>query len=350
MKKSDLIYDLPAELIAQRPAPERRGSRLMRLPTGGGRPEHLAFADFPRLLGPGDVLVLNDTRVLQARVHARRRSGGAVKILFIRETGGGLAEVMIESRGRLAPGEELVAESSGIAIQLREKLGGGRWIAGAGGHGWSEVMESGRPPLPPYIKRPFEGYDGLEEDRGRYQTVFAAKDGSIAAPTAGLHFDGGILEEIARRGVRTVFVTLHVGIGTFKPIEADDLADHGMEAEKCSIAGGATREIGLALSEGRRVVAAGTTVVRCLESAAMRGGIEAGDFETSLFIRPPFEFRVVSALLTNFHLPGSTLIALVAAFAGRERIMEAYREAVAKRYRFYSYGDAMFAEVRGRGN
>ncbi len=310
---------------------------------------HLRFGDFPSLLGPGDLLVLNDTRVIPARLHARRSTGGAVRILFVREIGGGLAEVMLASRGRIEPGERFKLEDSGVLIAAEEKIGGGRWILRAPECGWPGILRHGRPPLPPYIKRPFEGDADLERDRERYQTVYAARDGSIAAPTAGLHFDSETLARAAASCFGVTAVTLHVGPGTFKPVECEELDDHEMQAEECEITHDAALEIAAALAEGRRIVAVGTTTTRCLESAAGRGCIAAGRFSAGLFIRPPYRFRAVSALLTNFHLPGSTLIALVAAFAGVGRTLEAYRAAVEQKYRFHSYGDAMFLELPGPG-
>jgi S-adenosylmethionine:tRNA ribosyltransferase-isomerase len=342
VKRRDLEYDLPGELIAQQPATARTLARLLYLPAAGGRVHH-SVADLPSLLRPGDLLVLNDSRVIPARLHAHRATGGRVRMLFLGLGPDGEARALLKARGRLAPGETLVIQPGEAEIVLGPRLGGGLWVVRVRMGTWKDVLIAGLPPLPPYIRRPFSDDANLSEDRERYQTVFARHDGSVAAPTAGLHFDQPLLLEIKNRGIETAFVTLHVGPGTFRPVQTENLDDHVMEKEWCHIPWAAAEAVTRARAENRRVVAVGTTVVRTLESAAQRATL-AGSFETRLFIRPPFRFALVDALITNFHLPGSTLLSLVAAFAGLERVMEAYRHAATHGYRFYSYGDAMLIE------
>jgi S-adenosylmethionine:tRNA ribosyltransferase-isomerase len=324
MKSRDFDYLLPPELVAQVPPPRRDGSRLMVVPRSGGPVEHRAFPDLPRYLEPGDLLVLNDTRVVPARLLLTRSTGGRVEALLLRRDGGSRWEALLDSGGRLQPGETLKLED-GSACAVEERRA----------DVWSVSFESetaverlGRAPLPPYIKRAPDATD-LE----RYQTVYAERPGSIAAPTAGLHFTEELLGRIQAAGVDIARVTLHVGTGTFKPVRADDVADHVMDPERYEIPDTTIR----AIERARRVVAVGTTTCRTLEAWA-RTGKAAG--ETNLFIHPPFEFKVVDALLTNFHLPKSTLLMLVCAFAGRDRALSAYEEAVKEKYRFFSYGDA----------
>jgi S-adenosylmethionine:tRNA ribosyltransferase-isomerase len=322
MKSRDFEYLLPPELIAQAPAPVRDGSRLMVVPLSGGPIEHRRFTDLPEFLLPGDLLVLNDTRVVPARLLLTRATGGRVEGLLLRRIAGGLWEALLDSGGRLKTGETLRLED-GSACSLGERRGEAWQVTFEAGDG--VVDRLGHAPLPPYIKRP-GGPDAA--DLERYQTVYAERPGSIAAPTAGLHFTQELLERI-----NTARVTLHVGTGTFKPVRAENVEDHVMEPERYEIPDGTVR----AIEKAARVVAVGTTTCRTLE-AWSRTGKTAG--ETDLFIHPPFEFKVVDALLTNFHLPKSTLLMLVSAFAGRERTLEAYAEAVKERYRFFSYGDA----------
>ncbi len=349
-----LDYPLPEELIAQRAAPERRGSRLFHLCRADGAVEHLCFPDLPRLLGPGDLLVLNDTRVFRARLAARRRSGGKAELFLLAYPGAdGSAPCLLRRAARVKDGETL-ALFDGTAVRVRrmKRTGAGEGAGeGDGGEGFvaeaapgalaRAVAKAGRVPLPPYIKRGGED-DPLDEER--YQTVYAERTGAVAAPTAGLHFDGEMLDALRAAGVETAFLTLHVGAGTFAPVRAPDLALHRMHEEAYEVPGRTAKAVTCARTEGRRVVAVGTTVVRALESAALagEGAVKAGEGRTSLLILPGFSFQVVDALLTNFHLPRSTLLALVAAFAGRERVLAAYAEAVRERYRFFSYGDAMF--------
>ena len=332
MLTRDFDYDLPAESIAQEAAP-RGESRLLVLDrTGPDR--HARVRDLPRLLRPGDLLVLNDTRVIPARFFGRSAGGGRMEILLVERMGEREWDALVKPGKRARPGarfdfdEGLTAEVTGKS-EDRYRLR------------FSEPVEPhlerlGHIPLPPYIHRP-----DTPADRERYQTVYARTPGAIAAPTAGLHFTKDLLEEIQAAGVGIARVTLHVGIGTFKPVSAERIEEHRMDRERYEIG----EEAAEAIRRADRVVAVGTTVVRTLESAAVgTGEVRAGSGSTELFITPGFRFQVVDALLTNFHLPRSTLLMLVSAFAGRERVLAAYEEAVREGYRFYSYGDAMFAE------
>lgn len=316
-------YALPRDRIAQAPAEPRDGSRLMVVTRAGGPVEHRRFSDLPSLLGPGDVVVVNDSRVVPARVRARRATGGRVELLLVDRAEPGLWRALIDSPRRLREGEVLSA--GGAELEIRGRGEDGLWRVRAP----ETILESGEPPLPPYIRRP-EGT--TEEDRRRYQTVYATVDGSIAAPTAGLHFTEAL---IARLGVPLVRITMHIGVGTFLPVKAVRLSEHRMAPERYAIEPEAMRTI-----EGaRRVVAVGTSVVRALESQARTGKLQDA---SDLFIYPPFEFRRVGALVTNLHLPRGTPLALTCAFGGRERVLGAYEEALREGYRFYSFGDAMF--------
>lgn len=336
MQKSDFFYPLPPRLIAQHPLPERGGSRLLVLEGGSGLLADRRFADLPGLLRPGDVLVFNDTRVIPARLYGRKASGGKVEILIERLQGERHALAHVRASKAPGPGTELLLEDGhGFSVVGREgdffrlecKAGSIADILAAVGH----------IPLPPYIERA----DALE-DRERYQTVFARSPGAVAAPTAGLHFDQTMLDRLEAMGVGRVCLTLHVGSGTFQPLRVENLDEHKMHAEYCEVGEAAVEQIRAAKAKGGRVVAVGTTAVRTLESAALSGELKAFRGDTRLFIRPGFRFNCVDAMLTNFHLPESTLLALVCAFAGYEQTMAAYRHAVAEEYRFFSYGDAMF--------
>jgi S-adenosylmethionine:tRNA ribosyltransferase-isomerase len=336
----ELAYDLPPELIAQEPAPERGGARLLVLDRACDRLEHTEVARLPMLLGAGDLVVLNDTRVIPARVRGRRPTGGRVEVL--------LCEPLADE----GPGETWLVLAKGASrVGERVFLAGaeGEWTRDLGDGRWHLRLDLERPaldwlddvgevPLPPYIRRP----DGpTAADRERYQTVFARHPGAVAAPTAGLHVTPALLDALAERNVAHAFVTLHVGPGTFLPIRGDDLETFRMAPERYAIGEAAATAIAAALADGRRIVAVGTTTVRALESAAARGGVVAGSGEADLFIRPGHAFRVVGALLTNFHLPRTPLLAMIAALAGWDHTRRAYDEAVRARYRFYSYGDAM---------
>ena len=339
MLVADFDYDLPADRIAQRPVP-RGESRLLVVDAPPAR-RHARVRDLPAILKPGDLLVVNDTRVVPARLFARREPGGGeVELLLVEKLGAAEWDCLARPGRKTRPGARL-RFADGLAAEVASLAGDGRRRVR-----FSEPVEPhlerlGHVPLPPYIDRGDE-----PGDRESYQTVYAREPGAIAAPTAGLHFSTGLLDELGRRGVERAAVTLHVGIGTFKPIVAELVHEHRMERERYVVPETTAAALARARAEGRRVVAVGTTVVRALESAALAGGgeVAAGAGATELFVTPGFRFRIVDALLTNFHLPRSTLLLLVCAFAGRERVLAAYREAIAEGYRFYSYGDAMLAE------
>lgn len=350
MRTSELQYDLPAELIAQEPALQRDAGRLLVLDRSTGTLRHEVFARLPRLLPPKALLVMNDTRVLPARLYMVRRSGGRVEGLFLREAEVGAWEIMLTGSGRLKTGEELQIDGSSRRLRLTRRAKAGVWFAEPvpAGPAVDVLAECGHPPLPPYIRRGAQdgraaGKDEREElDRDRYQTVYARRPGAVAAPTAGLHFTPAVLTELRTIGIETCFLTLHVGVGTFAPIRCDDLADHEMHAEwyDCPVA--TAEAVSAARAQGRPVVAVGTTSARVLETCADESGrVTAASGWTRLFIYPPYRFKIVNGMVTNFHLPGSTLLAMLFAFAGREAILNAYNEAIRERYRFYSYGDAM---------
>jgi len=332
-------YELPPELIAQQPAPVRDRARLLVVDRRAGTFGEGVFADLPGLLAPGDVLVLNDSRVIAARLAARRATGRAVEVLLLGPGPGGNWRALVRPSKAVRPGEAvLLPDGQALTVGALEPDGESRGIAFTPGADAFAIMERfGAPPLPPYIRRP-----PGPRDRGRYQTVYATELGSAAAPTAGLHFSEDLLAACAARGLRIARVTLHVGIGTFLPMRTDTVEAHRMHAEHCAAPAAALAEIEAAKARGNRVVAVGTTVVRTLEAAFLNGAPREGFAGwTDLFIRPPFEFKAVDALVTNFHLPRSTLLVLVSAFAGRELVLRAYAHAIEKRFRFYSYGDAM---------
>ncbi len=328
---SDFDFDLPDELIARYPATERRGSRLLVV---GERLDDRGFADLPGLLTPGDLLVLNDTRVIRARLRGRKPSGGQVEILVERILADDELVAQVRASKSPNPGStiELAAEVTAIVLDRTDGMFRLRLS--------TEVMPfletHGEVPLPPYLAR--------GEERGddqRYQTVYAAQPGAVAAPTAGLHFDEAMLDSLRQMGIGTTFVTLHVGAGTFQPLRHEQVARNRLHAERLRVSAATAAAVSSTRAAGGRVIAVGTTSVRALEAASVDGEIEAVDSETELFIRPGYRFRSVDAMLTNFHLPRSSLLMLVAAFAGHERIMRAYRHAIAEAYRFFSYGDAM---------
>lgn len=341
LRASDFEYEFPRETIAQHPLPERGASRLLVLERESGAVTHGHFGDFTEMLEPGDVLVLNSSRVIPARLTARRESGREAEILLVHPEPDGTWLAMVHPGGKLKVGRRVSFGDDGEA-EIVEVVGGGlRRLRFTGRLDPAGLMERyGAVPLPPYIERPPEA-----ADRERYQTVYAAVDGSVAAPTAGLHFTPETLERIAGRGVELTETVLHVGPGTFKPVEVEEPERHRMHAEWYEVPEQAAAVINRAKAEGRRVWGVGTTVTRTLETAAIPAGdawaVSAGSGWTDLFIYPPFEFRIVDALLTNFHLPRSTLLMLVAAFAGYEHTMAAYRDAVSEGYRLFSYGDAM---------
>ncbi len=334
---ADFDYAYPPEAVAQEPLPDRSASRLLVLDKSSGAVTHSRFRDFPTLLEPGDVLVRNTSRVVPARLHGRRDNGRPAEILLVHAEADGTWLAMVHPGGKLKVGRRVYFGNE-TAVEIVEVVGGGlRRIRIDGPCSAHELMERfGCVPLPPYITR-----QPRPADRVRYQTVYASTDGSVAAPTAGLHFTPELLRAVADRGVGTVDVLLHVGPGTFKPVEVDYPKDHRMHAEWYAVPDATARAVADAKTKGRRVWAVGTTVARTLEAAATEGGIRATSGWTELFIYPPYRFNVVDRLLTNFHLPRSTLIMLVAAFAGYDHTMSAYRAAVAEEYRLFSYGDAM---------
>jgi S-adenosylmethionine:tRNA ribosyltransferase-isomerase len=340
MLTSDFDYELPQEQIAQHPAP-RGASRLLVLDREGAD-RHRHVRDLPELLRAGDLLVINDTRVIPARLFGRRASGGQIEILLTGKTGEREWDALVKPGKRAKPGTVIVLDK-GLSAEVIEKEETGRHRLR-----FSEPIEPhlerlGHMPLPPYIQREDEA-----EDRERYQTVWAKAPGAIAAPTAGLHFTREILDRAAAAGIEIAEVTLHVGLGTFKPVTAERIEDHRMEIERWQVSEATAEAIRCTRARGGRVAAIGTTVVRTLESAARAGDgeVQPGSGATDLFITPGFQFRVVDVLLTNFHLPKSTLLMLVSAFAGQERVLAAYHEAIREGYRFYSYGDAMLVERR----
>jgi S-adenosylmethionine:tRNA ribosyltransferase-isomerase len=333
MERADFHYDLPAELIAQVPLDRRTASRLLVLDGRTGAIADRKFPDLIEWLEPGDLLVLNDTRVLPARLAGRKQTGGRVELLLERLLDARSGRFQIRASRSPRPGTRIDLDGGAVAT-VRQREGNLFDLA------FDSDLEAllhrhGAVPLPPYIEREPDAADAA-----RYQTVYAAEPGAVAAPTAGLHFDEAMLDAIRDRGVETGRLTLHVGAGTFSPVRAERIEDHCLHAERVEVSAGLCRQIGHARERGGRVVAVGTTTVRALETAAV-GGLRPFNGETDLFIYPGFEFRVVDAIVTNFHLPESSLLMLVAAFAGHDNVMRAYRHAVEARYRFFSYGDAM---------
>jgi S-adenosylmethionine:tRNA ribosyltransferase-isomerase len=349
MRISDFDFELPEELIAQHPLERRDASRMLVVERSGKRWRDASFAEFPAELREGDAVVVNNTRVFPARLVGRREpTGGRVELLLVRrraEFEGETWEVLARPARRLGAGARVTFGDGRLSAETVAAAGdgAGRVVRFHADGDFAALLEEfGRMPLPPYIKRDGEDLASAEEDRARYQTVYAAAPGAIAAPTAGLHFTPQVFEDLRARGVRTAEVTLHVGYGTFAPVRAEDLAEHRVAAERFEIGEEAAEEVNRAKERGGRVVAVGTTTVRALESSADEGGrVRARGGETGLTITPGYRFRAVDAMLTNFHLPRSSLLVLVSAFAGRELVLGAYRHAVAARYRFYSYGDCM---------
>jgi len=336
LKKSDFRYDLPESLIAQAPLAERSASRLMVVPPAPAGLQDRHVRDLPELLQPGDLLVFNDTRVIPARLFGHKASGGRVEILIERLLGGQQARAQVGASKSPKPGGRIALDAGGEAevlgregefyllrFEVPEPLE--QWL-----------LHAGRLPLPPYIRR-----EPGADDRERYQTVFAREIGAVAAPTAGLHFDETLLQRLRERGVEFGHVTLHVGAGTFQPVRVESLDQHVMHREWLNVGAGLVEQVRRTRARGGRVVAVGTTVVRSLESAMREGELQPFAGETQIFILPGYRIRSVDAMVTNFHLPESTLLMMVSAFAGRDRVFEAYRHAVAQRYRFFSYGDAM---------
>ena len=340
MRTDDFDFELPQELIAQTPV-SRGTSRMLVVEKDTGRLEHQEIGDLVKFLHPDDLLLLNDTRVIPARLFAHRPTGRKFEILLLRKAQDDLWEALLRPSARARSGEKLQLADSGMAIP-EDRHREGRWSLRFDPPLDLERLDLiGEMPLPPYIGRP---QGGVSEDRRNYQTVYAANPGAVAAPTAGLHFTESLLDEIRDVGIETAYLTLHVGLGTFRPVSVEEIADHEMHEEWYCFSESTAAAVNRALDEDRRIVCVGTTSVRALEGALAVGDgrVHPGDGWTSLFITPGFEFRGVGAMLTNFHLPRSTLLMLISALAGRERILEAYAEAISKRYRFFSYGDAMF--------
>jgi len=344
----DFDYPLPPELIAQFPAPERAASRLLRL-SGATLSDH-RFSELAQFLRPDDVLVFNDTRVIKARLHGVKASGGKIEALVERITGPHEALVQLRASHPPRPGARLCFDAT-LEAEVLERRDDLYLLRFGGTVGVLELLERhGHLPLPPYIS-----HADSEEDQARYQTVYARHPGAVAAPTAGLHFDEAMLTRLRERGVQLAWLTLHVGAGTFQPVRVRNLAEHKMHSEYYEIPPATVRAIDTARAAGGAVVAVGTTSLRALESAARAGNLQAGDFglrpgagETDLFITPGYRFQIVDRLITNFHLPKSTLLMLVGAFAGMEAMRAAYGHAITERYRFFSYGDAMLIDKRPR--
>ena len=339
MKKSDFYYDLPARLIAQRPLPERTASRLLCLAQNGALTDR-KFGGFIDLIKPGDLLIFNNTRVIPARLYGHKESGGKIEILIERLLGANEVLAHVRSSKSPKPGATLLLDGghSCLVIRREEDL----FLLAFEVDNLDDLLqEIGHIPLPPYIERADE-----LDDHDRYQTVFGTEPGAVAAPTAGLHFDEAMLKKIAEKGVDSAFVTLHVGSGTFQPVRVDDLSDHVMHAEQIEVDESVVAKVEETKNAGGRVIAIGTTAVRALESASRDGVLKTYRGDTRLFITPGYRFNCVDAMLTNFHLPESTLLMLISAFSSYENVMAAYRHAIEQEYRFFSYGDAMFIEGR----
>ncbi len=344
MNIGDFDFDLPPRLIAQKPAERRDESRLMVVDRTSGRISHRTFREFPDLLQGDETIVLNEAKVIPAKAWGRR-GAASIELLFLKEIETGLWEVLCKPARRVRPGDEIILADDlrGVAETWAGKAAeeGRRRLRFAAPDVLGRLRKVGFAPLPPYIKRPKAGLADRDRDLERYQTVFAAREGAIAAPTAGLHFTPDILARIRARGIDAARITLHVGLATFQPMRTERIEDHRMLEETYEVSAASAAAVNEAKAAGRPVLAVGTTVVRTLESAGRSGRVAPGPGATSLFITPGFGFQVVDRLLTNFHLPKSTLLVLVSALAGRELILEAYREAVRAEYRFFSYGDCM---------
>lgn len=337
MRTDQFDFELPEHLIAQHPPARRGGGRLLRV--GAAGVEDRAFTDLPQFLRAGDVLVLNDTRVLKARLFGQKTTGGQIEVMVERVLGEHEVLAKVRASKSPKPGSRFSIEDA-VEVEVLGREDEFFHLRFGGGDPVEIVLERhGKLPLPPYIT-----HAAGDEDEDRYQTVFARAQGAVAAPTAGLHFDELMLQDLRDQGVGIAYITLHIGAGTFQPVRAENVADHTMHRERYAVPQSTVEAIRRARTDGGRVVAVGTTSLRALESAAMGGELLAGEAETDIFITPGYRFRVVDLLLTNFHLPRSTLLMLVCAFGGTERMFAAYRHAVAKEYRFFSYGDAMLIE------
>ena len=340
MKTSDFDYYLPEELIAQTPLQRRDTSRLLHLDKATGEVEHKHFFDLPDYLREGDCLVLNDSRVLPARLIGRRETGGVIEVVLLKDKGDNIWECLTRPGKKTKPGTKLIFGEGELTALVTDSAEGGNKLLQFSYEGiFLEVLEHlGKMPLPPYIKTELE-------DQERYQTVYSRELGSAAAPTAGLHFTQELLEIIAKKGVKICYVTLHVGLGTFRPVKCEDIESHEMHSEFCTIPEETARVVTETKKSGGRIVAVGTTSCRTLESFSKEdGGLEPRSGFTDIFIFPGYRFKCMDALVTNFHLPESTLVMLVSAFAGREHVLAAYAKAVEEKYRFFSFGDAMFIE------
>ncbi len=340
MKLSDFHFDLPEELIAHYPPARRSDSRLLCMDRHSGVLQHRQFRELPSLLRAGDLLVFNNTRVIAARLFGQKESGGRVEVLVERVMAGNRLLVQIRASKSPKPGSRILFECAAeqLAADVAGREGGFYMLDFPPAVPVLELLdEIGHMPLPPYIKREDE-----KLDRERYQTVYGEKKGAVAAPTAGLHFDEALLESVRAAGIDTAFVTLHVGAGTFQPVRTENIAEHRMHSEYLEVDEAVCGQVRACRQRGGRVIAVGTTSVRCLETASAGGKLAPYRGDTDIFIYPGYQFRVVDGLLTNFHLPESSLIMLVSAFAGREAVLAAYAEAVRESYRFFSYGDAMF--------
>ena len=338
LKKSDFFFELPEELIAQDPLPDRSASRLLVLHKDSGETEHRIFKDITKYLKPGDCLVLNNTKVIPARLIGKKEdTGAAVEVLLLKRREKNVWETLVKPGKKCRPGTKLVFGEGVLKAEVLETVEEGNRLIRFSYEGiFEEVLDKlGEMPLPPYITHKLA-------DKNRYQTVYAKYDGSAAAPTAGLHFTAELLQQIESMGVKTVYVTLHVGLGTFRPVKADNILEHHMHSEYYEVSEEAAEKINLTKAEGGRIVCVGTTSCRTIESAAGEDGrVSAGCGNTEIFIYPGYRFKVLDALITNFHLPESTLVMLVSALAGREKVLAAYAEAVRENYRFFSFGDAM---------
>ena len=341
LKKSDFYFDLPQELIAQDPLEDRSASRLLVLDKESGEISHHIFKEIVDYLNPGDCLVLNNTKVIPARLSGEREGTGAhIEVLLLKRKEADVWETLVKPGKKCRPGTKLVFGGGLLRAEVLETVEEGNRLIKFYYDGiWEEILDKlGEMPLPPYITHKLQ-------DKNRYQTVYAKEEGSAAAPTAGLHFTGELLQEIEKKGVSVVYVTLHVGLGTFRPVKEENVLEHHMHSEFYQISEGAAKRINETKQKGGRVICVGTTSCRTLESAGDENGVvHAGSGDTEIFIYPGYRFKVLDALITNFHLPESTLVMLVSALAGREHVLRAYEEAIQERYRFFSFGDAMFIQ------